>query len=333
MYKRKLEFANYTLNFGEEKVLIDYFTDIVMPSFFEMKYKRKLKNGEFFFLDTELIKLEKIEREPILAIRGRIVKNTKLIREQIFSKDSLVSDISELETAPSSSFLLILNNHRLIFSKEVSGGPTLSNFKSMSQKALNLRYEEYINEIYSEKNKKITKKVIKEENPPPLLRVTTLSDKDNLENFIARFSQIDRLNIKLLKTNNEEINNDDFWKSFGEASKNIKSEFAKVEFANSKSGLDDEEVFEQVSSASTLGNSEIIMKGEDTNGDVLKGNQDDFSLTVEIKSPTKEIENLSESKYREFKKLISKGIIKIPKTESRTISKIREIYNGIRNAL
>ncbi|ESS67486.1 hypothetical protein MGMO_164c00210 [Methyloglobulus morosus KoM1] len=46
---KKLEFGNYTLNFGDKKVLLDLFEEVVMPSFIEMKYIRKLKDkGEYF---------------------------------------------------------------------------------------------------------------------------------------------------------------------------------------------------------------------------------------------------------------------------------------------
>lgn len=47
---KKLEFGNYTLNFGENKVLLDLFNEVVMPSFIEMKHVRRLKEkGEYFF--------------------------------------------------------------------------------------------------------------------------------------------------------------------------------------------------------------------------------------------------------------------------------------------
>ncbi|MFT6909427.1 MAG: hypothetical protein ACJAS1_006145, partial [Oleiphilaceae bacterium] len=37
-FTKKLEFGNYTLNFGEDKVLLALFNEIVMPSFYEMKF-------------------------------------------------------------------------------------------------------------------------------------------------------------------------------------------------------------------------------------------------------------------------------------------------------
>jgi len=41
---KRIEFGNYTLKFGEDKVLLDMFDDVVMPSFHEMRYIRKLKD-------------------------------------------------------------------------------------------------------------------------------------------------------------------------------------------------------------------------------------------------------------------------------------------------
>lgn len=39
-FTKTIEFANYTLNFGEDKVLLDAFDCIVFPSFFAQKYVR-----------------------------------------------------------------------------------------------------------------------------------------------------------------------------------------------------------------------------------------------------------------------------------------------------
>lgn len=49
VFVKKLEFGNYTLRFGEE-VLLDYYDDIVFPSFLEMNHIRKFGDkSEFFF--------------------------------------------------------------------------------------------------------------------------------------------------------------------------------------------------------------------------------------------------------------------------------------------
>lgn len=47
-YKRKLEFANYTLNFGEELVLLDLFSEVVDPSFQSKKFTKSYGNHSDF---------------------------------------------------------------------------------------------------------------------------------------------------------------------------------------------------------------------------------------------------------------------------------------------
>ncbi|WP_419243621.1 hypothetical protein ACN08P_02690 [Photobacterium leiognathi subsp. mandapamensis] len=230
-FVKRLEFGNYTLKFGEKKVLLDMFDEIVMPSFLEMKYIRKLgDNSEYFFLDTELIILDDNAEEPVLGIAGRMVKNTKLKRDQIFKEGELVDDKDEMESAPSSTFLLILNNHRLILTREVAGAPTIQNFQSTSQYCLSQAYKDFINKEFDEaddakkKNpdlERVTKKKLKEDTPSPLLRITPLPDKESLEDFIGRFEKINKLSIKLLPTNREEIDNDDFWAALDKGRENM----------------------------------------------------------------------------------------------------------------
>ena len=329
MFTKKIEFGNYTLKFGEDKVLLDYFTEIVMPSFFEMKYKRKYRGQtEYFFLDTELIQLDNNCIKPELAIKGKLVKNTKIKRYQIFKEGDLVDDKKELESAPSSSFLLILSNHRLVFTKEVPNAPTIKNFESISNHFLTRRHEEYINEQYLENEKKITKKLLYINNSKPFLRITPLTASEDLNDFILRFDKINNVKIKLLPTNNEEIDNDDFWTEVDKKSTAINSVNTKVEFSNNSGSLKADQVYEQVSAAVTLGNSAIKIKGNDEQGDTISGNNDDFKLTVDIKSITETIESFEKTLYREFTRLVSKKIIAIPRIPLNTFNKIKNIYNS-----
>lgn len=331
MFKRKLEFGNFTLLFGEKKVMLDHLLDIVMPSFHEMRYIRKIKNSDYFFIDTELIIIDDSNKEePILGISGRIVHNTLLKREQIFTHGELVDNRKVLESAPSSSFLLILNNHRLIFSKEVSGGPSIGNFKSTCQNFLNKQYNEYINEQYKiNKINKITKKQLEIETPQPILRITPLSSSEALEDFISRFEHINDISIKLLETNNEEIDNDDFWSSLDKSREEMNSKTVKVQYNSSEYGLKSDKVYEEINAASALGNSEIIINGKDFHGDKIRGNNNDFKLTVDIKSPTREISDLVKVKYHEFLELVSNSIIVAPIVESKSIAKIKAVYNFV----
>lgn len=336
-YKKKLEFANYTLNFGKEKVLLDLFDEVVFPSFEEKRYfKRVAQHSEFFFLDTELVVLEDNPQKPVIGITGRIVKNTTLKREQLLDDDhNLVEDLRVLDSAPSSQFLLILNNHRLILCKEYAGAPSLSNLQSVSQFCITNRYKEFINEKFDESiatydkesdDPKPTKKALREEFPQPKLRVTPLSNEENLEAFLKRFSKIDKVTIKLQQTNKEEIDNDDFWNYANSTRVKMNSNTAKVEFSNTKDGLNSESVYEQTNSAVALGNSAVDFLGCDNSGDRIKGNNDDFSLTVDLDDLPKSTNLAARSNYNKFKQMVQMGAIILAPLALASIDKIKEIY-------
>lgn len=339
-FTKKLEFGNYTLKFGEDKVLLDLFHEVVMPSFHEMKYIRSLKDkGEYFFLDTKLIKLDDNPEAPVLGISGKIVKNTKLKRDQIFRTDAgLIEDKSELETAPSSTFLLILNTHRLILCKEVSGAPTIQNFQSTSQYCLKQQHNKFLGDEFKKaKQRKIdnpdidrvTKKSLIDKYSYPILRITPLSDKESLKDFVNRLKHIDKVSIKLFPTNKEEIDNDGFWSDFGRRREEMNSKSAKVEFSNPKEGLDGDKVYEQASAASGLGNSEVKLKGYDEQGDTINGSNDDFSLTVELEELSRDSERAAVIKYDQFQHLVAENVIKLPVLTKEVIAKVANIFRGL----
>lgn len=335
-FTQRAEFGNYTLKFGDEKVLLDYFNEIVFPSFKGRRYVRKIKDkGEYFFLDTGIIRLRLDNGQETAAIAGRIVKNTKLKRDQIYTNDGIVADPKELETAPTSVFVLLLENHRLIFCREVSGAPSIQNFESTSRAFLLKRHVEYIDELLAAKEIEFgeppprgTKAKLFRENPRPVLRITPLTDSQSLEDFVKRFKTVEELVIKLLPTNQEEINNDDFWKDFGRRKSDMNSATATVRFANGKTGLAANEVVAQTYAATGLGNSEVQMRGHDIEGDQLKGNNEDFSLTVEIGTLPKPISKAGATLHSTFKKLSESGHIVLPALAAGLLERVKTLVNG-----
>lgn len=335
-FVKKLEFGNYTLKFGDE-VLLDYYDEIVFPSFLERNHIRTIGDkSEFFFMDTECVILDEDSVPPVLGITGRLVKNTILTREQVFDGSDIIEDHDELETAPSSFFLLILNTHRLILCKEVSGAPTIQNFQFTSQYCLKKQYEEYINELYETELKehrvnpdhqRITKKALRSNTKPPKLRISSLTDEQSLEDFIITFKKIKKVTIKLLPTNQEEIDNDSFWEAVDNTSDEMGSNNTSVHFANSDLGLKHESVLEQLTSATKLANSGIKLDGYDDDGDILKGDNENFSLSSEMSDLSKETEQAAEESYQRFEELVEEGKITLPREISRrAMSIINRIY-------
>lgn len=338
-FVKRLEFGNYTLKFGSEKVLLDMFDEIVMPSFHEMKYIRKVRGGsEFFFLDTELIVLDDNAEHPVLGLTGRIVKLTKLKRDQIFRDGSLLDDKDEMESAPSSTFLLILNSHRLILTKEVPGAPTIQNFQHTSQYCLSKAYEVYISrqrEMADEareqnaKLERVTKKKLMEDTPPPYLRITPLADKESLDNFIGRFKTIKKLSIKLLPTNHE-IDNDDFWAPIEQSRVSMGGDSAiKLDFTSNSTGLDNNQVLGKTVTATALGNSAVDIRGIDEHGDALQGNQESFSLSIDVEELPREVNKSAVIQYEKFNELIHAGAITMPKIAGKTIDSIKKLFGRL----
>lgn len=335
-FTQRVEFGNYTLKFGSKKVLLDYFNEIVYPSFKTRRHLRNIKGrGEYFFVDTEIIRLRIDDGQETAAIAGRIVKNTKLKRDQIYTKDGIVADHKELETAPSSVFVLLLDNHRLLFCREVSGAPTIQNFESTSRAFLLKSHAAFIDDLMAAKKIELgdppprgTKSRLLRENPRPDLRITPLTDRQSLEDFVNRFKIVEELVIKLLPTNQEEINNDDFWKDFGRRKNDMNSTTATVRFANGKYGLATDEVVAQTSAATALGNSEARMRGHDIEGDQLKGNNEDFSLTVEIDTLPKPISKAGASLHSTFKKLSESGHIVLPALATGVLERVKGLVSG-----
>ncbi len=309
-----------------------------MPSFHEMRFIRKLKDkSDYFFLDTQLIVLDDSAEPPVLGVCGRIVKNTMLRREQIFRpRGGLIEDKSALETAPSSTFLLILNNHRLILSPEVPNAPTIQNFRSTSQYCLKTRHREFIQEEFDEgkaarsenpDHPRVTKTNLLREYPVPNLRITPLPSQTSLSDFLGRLERIEKVTIKLLPTNQEEIDNDGFWSEFGRRRHEMNSASTKVEFTNSQETLDQTEVYKQVSSASSLGNSEIDFKGYDQLGDTIRGDNNDFDLTVEVEEISKDVAEAARKKYDKFLQLLSSNIVSLPAVTAGLGEKIRRVFD------
>lgn len=340
-FLKKLEFGNYTLRFGDE-VLLDYYDEIVFPSFLEMNHVRKIGDkSEFFFIDTEAVVLDDSVASPVIGIKGRLIKNTILTREQVFDGEDIIEDHDELETAPSSFFLLILNTHRLILCKEVSDAPTIQNFQSTSQNFLNQEYEKHITYLYEsakedrKRNKdlpRVTKRSLRAEILPPKLRISTLTDEQSLEDFVSSFKKINNISIKLLPTNQEEIDNDSFWEALDDTGEEMDSNNTTVRFSNPESGLRPAAVLEQLTSATKLANSGIKLSGYDDDGDIIKGSNENFVLLSEMDDLSKNTTEAANESYERFVELVGDGKITLPQRISQKattiINRIYERFAG-----
>ena len=200
MRQHDLSFANFILRFGINEVLLDYVEEIVLPAFLNEDHIRRRGETELRFYNTQLRQLGTHEGVPVLGISGHFVKDTKLRRQQIFREgEGLVPLPAEIESAPSSFFVLILNNHRLLYFAETAGAPPLSSFGATVEHFLRAEWHRYTREQVEYENvtrrgvERLTLKQVQRRIPTPIVEVVRVAGQDAITDSISRFGKITQL--------------------------------------------------------------------------------------------------------------------------------------------
>ena len=289
--------ANLICRFGENKVMLDMLNEIVLPAFTDKTLIRSYDKTSYLFYDVELVVLD--DKESVLGVAGRFIKDTILRRDQILDdQKGLIQDTQDMRTSPSAFFLLILNNHRLLYVKESADAPLLDSFRSTFQKFLRTKHKAYIDSLY-EKHKQareddatlppVTKGELWKETPMPTVELVPLASKETLTSFVNKYEVLKSVEVQLRDTNSE-IDNAPFFERVRHEKDAIGSTKTSVKHTNAE-GLDKAVAIEQLSVAAPQGNYLIRFDGLDDSGDRLRGNNDDFK----IKTPLKDLGDTLES--------------------------------------
>lgn len=315
MRQHSATFANFICRFGDEKVLLDYAKDIVIPAFTRDTYVRSYgKRTHYHFYEVELIRLEAEGEVPVLALAGRFIKDTELTRHQVFDeKRGLVQDEQKMRSSPSVFFVLILNNHRLIYFPETPHAPDLNAFKATAGKFLKDRHAEYLSELHNElvaTKEPATKKAILEANPMPTLEVIPLTGRDDIADFMRRYEILKRIDFRLVRPN-DDIDAGEILGQVREFGYGLNADKTEVKTANSD-GLDIEASIEAVTAATETGNQDVKLTGLDQEGNKLSGNNEKFRVSAPVDNipPTKK--GLTKKLYALYEHLTGKGVIKAP---------------------
>jgi hypothetical protein len=316
--KRAVQFANFICHFGELEML-DLCEEIVIPAFTNAAFRRSYKDTTYFFHDVQLITITEEGKHPEPAIAGKFVKDTILEREQIYEEGKLVRSPHKIASAPSSLFVLVLRDHKLLFFPEVSGAPGIESFRSTTMKFLKKAHNAFIGETIEsmlehefpdgasqEENRKIREAVL-EKYPLPDLEVVSLASEETLDAFVERFDKLKSFSIKLLRPNNE-INNDGFFEKIRGQGDYLNASSAKLNYSNTE-GLDKNHVKNHAESALD-GNAEIDLKGTDTEGRKLSGSNEDFKIQVVIEGIPKAIKSAAQRLFSTFSTYKKSGLIK-----------------------
>ncbi len=284
MGKGRAEFANFICRFGEH-VLLDYAEEIVLPAFLDDALIRSYGREHpthYHFLD---VKLERAPENPeTLLLSGQFVKDTALWREQIFAEGKgLVHDEASMRSAPSAFFVLILNNHRLIYMPETAYAPTLDEFRSTVSYFMRKKYRMFVDQKIAERGGDETERPrVLKEFAAPSLKIVPLPSRDSIEDFVSRYSVLKRIEFKVLDTN-DDIDGSELLagvRGFGEAVGADKAVLAAD--TSAKEGLDKGKSAEIIHEASAAGNHAVRLRGWDQEGNKLDGSNEEFRVSVGV---------------------------------------------------
>jgi hypothetical protein len=308
-----LSFANLTCRFGQTFVMTDLLNEVIFPAFFEEGLERQYGQSSYFFRNVGLVDIEIDDNKfPQLTIYGRLIKNTVLTRTQIYTPEfGLVPSEGFLESAPSSFFALDLNNHKLMFAPETPSAPSLSNFATTLQSFARRQLESYIraqHAVLQNTPEPKSFRQLREEFPRPDVQVTPLASEGTVTSFIETFNVLNRVQFKLLSTNAELPQGDNF-KRIREMKDAARADTTSV-IHEAKKGLNKAEITREATEAAQSGNQKILLRGLAEDGTVLRGNNEDLKMQVPFVDPPENLAQRATSAVRAFFNQITAGRLK-----------------------
>ncbi|NHB58907.1 hypothetical protein G9F32_12895 [Acinetobacter sp. 194] len=312
------EVANFVCKFNDFN-LMDLFEEITLNAFYRID-KWKIKNGTFFFKDVKFIEYES-DKERIYALTGRFIRNTFLKREQYHDETTgeLVQDTKVLPSSPSATFVLILNNHRLIYLKETKHAPTLDMFKSTAETFLKRETKDYLLSLDQGSKKDFIQKY-----GLPSVRITPLTSEVRLSEFIKSYKKLETVKVTL-KVRNDENDHSGFIDVLQEKSDAADSKSTNLLYENKDNGLNKEAITKQLSDLTRQGNQSIRLIGKSNTDETLKGDNENFKIIQSINGlDLKNIAQTGKKLVQRFIKLIDLGQITVPETKSEVIQKLEK---------
>mgnify|MGYP000411889737 CR=1 FL=1 len=130
MSKATASLANFncTLKINNETLpMLEFFQELLYPALNDKTLYKETKTTKYYIADIKLIKLE----NGPYALIGKHIKRTILdIFPDYHTNTGFVGKHSQSPSAPDADFILLLNNHRVIYYTDKKGAPTVSSFGS-----------------------------------------------------------------------------------------------------------------------------------------------------------------------------------------------------------
>lgn len=316
-------FANFICKFGSLN-MADFLQEIVLPAFTDDILIREARGSSYHLLDVQLFEsLTDAGDEP--AIAGQFVKDTVLVRDQVYDQASgqLITDEAELETSPSAFFVLLLKDHRLLYFAETRFAPSLSSFQSTMQRFLTRKHRDFIDALQENEraaNRRISKKELKEGIPVPTLTVVQITNGERLAEFVKRFEKLQRVDL-IIHRKNDEPTASSLIRNAEAFNELLKGQQTRVTTTD-RNGLDKGGTIAALQSTTDGSNETIRFSGIDEHGDRLSGENDDFSVTTVIDHLVGEVKEKALGLLERFNALVARGEIKRPAVSDESIQKV-----------
>lgn len=320
-----IEISNLVCRFGPKLVLNDLLEEVVIPAFFRVN-ARDFGETQFFFTEQTFGYLKEGDIDS-LALHCRFIKSTVLRRHQVYSPSKgLVTDEKSIESAPSAVAILLLKSHRLLYVREVPHAPAPAQFGTTLKHFLRLSMSAFQNERYQAERQagsKVTKKAIKARYPSPEVDVIPVVSSESLKHFVNRFKSLNTLKFEIAPTNSE-LDNSEFFKMLRESKSNVASKTTVIQHHN-PNGLNKAQCVSTVEAAKQ-GNAHIYMKGTDSNGDELKGNNENFSVRATLEEPGEEYDALAIDAYEKYEELVEDKVVVIGYPTRDDSKKLQDVF-------
>lgn len=331
-----MEVANFVCRFGDQEML-DHLNEIVIPALFDSKLQRTYGNSSYFFHNVTFVTLD--ESRGVYGVFGKLVKDTILEREQLFSQElGLVADKERIRSSPSSAFLLVLNDHRLLFVEETKYAPSLDVFCSTIQRFLSRKHKEYIDALYEEAKEhsaralsaaRQTKKQFQEKVMFPTVEITPIPSNSSIAGFIQQFATLRSLEIHVLETNSE-IDNEPFFQQARDLGEILGSQKTVIRHSNT-TGLDTKEAIKQVDAAAAQGVNSVKLAGIDKEGATLSGDNHDIKVKVPLDGFNATPIGAARQLYAKYRELLTSKIIGSAKVGELSESKRSQLNRAAEN--
>ncbi len=190
---KKVAVANFNIVFvdkGEEYPLLNYFESILMPALLS-GITRNQGDSTYLFMNVEVKK----DYQDEYVLTGLIVRSTILESKSILDNSGNLIEMDEIyPTAPFSTFVIYLKNHRMILVENQKGSPSLKSFRSTVNYIINtyVTRENY-------KREKENEQLL----PIPLINIVGIPPKGGMASAIKKAEKIKTLTLRFYPLNGD----------------------------------------------------------------------------------------------------------------------------------